>query len=161
MKKMHYLLISFLILTGWSSINCTEKNKTMDTHSANIQLIGEELTISYLADPMISYGVFELTNDDSQAITASISSLKLLIGDFHQQITEFHIFDLNQEVSLESNEVSLEAQSKFRFNLGFPRIPYTQPLADPIELVLEMKINDQKLEAVCRIKMEKRIPRHQ
>lgn len=161
MKTKGSFFLLLILTLGFSSCNRSEKKDTMsiDHKLSGIQLTGEEVTTSFLVDPTLSYGIFNLKNEDSESFKVNIQTVKVKIGDEVQNLTDYKLFDLNQEVSIDPDHFQLDANESKRFNVGFPRIPFTQALGAQIEIILDLEVGDMKQKATSRIILVKQIPR--
>lgn len=133
-------------------------NEDMTSVNHSPQLMGETVTVSYVADPSISYGQFRLTNPGPLAFNATVKSAWLELAEQHQPLTEVSVFDTDQDTEISSKGFEVKAESTLNFLIGFPKIKYELHSRDVVAVHLQLSVNGIELQALSQIKFERRIP---
>ena len=67
------------------------------TQPSGLRLIGEIVTVSYVADPSVGHGQFRLENHDAGSVTAVVESGWLELGGQQQPLSGMTVFDVDLE----------------------------------------------------------------
>ena len=129
------------------------------TQNSTSQLIGETVTVSYVADPSMGYGRFRLENCGTVAVTAVVESVWLELGEHRQPLTDITVFDLEQEQMVNPAGFKVDAEATLSFLVGFPRIAYEPRFGESVAVGLRLRVNDAALQAKSPIQFVRRIPR--
>ncbi|MBW4528045.1 MAG: hypothetical protein KME18_23165 [Phormidium tanganyikae FI6-MK23] len=150
------ILVAGLFALGFFMLGGRGK-MTIADHS-NVRLIGETVTISYVADPGISRGQFRLENHGTTAISAKVEAV-WLEREEQEPLTEISIFDLAQEQTVSSEHLVVQAGAAMTFLAGFPRIAYEPQFGETVAVGLRLIVDGVALEALSPIEFVRRIPR--
>jgi hypothetical protein len=126
---------------------------------ANLQLIGEAVTVSYVADPSVGYGQFRLENLGDNAVTAAVQSAWLKLGARQQPLADITVFDLDQERMVNPESYKVDAKAIVRFLVGFPSFAHEPRFGESIAVGLRLSVNSAELQAQSPIEFVRRIPR--
>jgi len=126
-------------------------------HSA-LQLVGETVTISYVADPSVGHGEFRLENSGDVAVTAAVESAWLELGARRQPLADVTVFDLDQDQMVNPKSFKVDAKTTLKFLVGFPRVTYEPRFGESSALGLRLNINGTELQALSPLKFVRRIP---
>lgn len=127
-------------------------------HHKELLFIGETVTLSYVADPVVGHGQFRLENHGTDAVMATIKSAWLERGGQQQPIDSVTLFDLNQDQMINPENFKVAADATFPFLVGFPQVAYEPRPGESCAVILQVSINDIVLEASSPIKFVRRIP---
>lgn len=130
----------------------------MSIHHSSLQLIGETVTVSYVADPAVGYGQFRLKNHGTVDVIAAVQSVWLEIGEQRQTFAEVTVFDLEQDQMVNPQAFTVHASKELAFMVGFPRVNYEPSFGELSGVGLQLKVNDDELQALSPIRFERRIP---
>lgn len=122
-------------------------------------LIGIPRTISYLSDPQIGNGQFQLTNPGAEAVEVSIVQAQLHLADQVTVLSPVHIFDRAKGIARDEVPVVLEAGHTLDFSLSFEPVAYTSHRQSPVAVALTVVAGADTLSARCAITLVQRIPR--
>ncbi len=123
------------------------------------RLMGEPVTISYVADPGLSRGQFRLENHGTAAITAKVEAV-WLEREGQQPLTEITIFNLEQEQTVSPENLTVQAGTAMTFLVGFPRIAYEPDFGETVAVGLRLSINGVELQALSPVEFIRRVPRN-
>jgi len=129
----------------------------MTTH-ADIQLMGETVTVSYIADPNLGYGRFRLENHGLAAVTATIESVWLEFAGRPQPLSNFFAFDLDREQAMDPAQLRIDREATLTFLVSFPKVAHLPSFGESATVGLRLRINDVELQAESTIRFERRIP---
>jgi hypothetical protein len=135
-----------------------EGYETMTTHHLGPQLIGETVTVSYVADPSVGHGQFRLENQGTTAVTASVESAWLEIGVYQQPLSGVTVFDLDQDQMVNPDSFKVGAGGTMRFLVGFPVVAHEPRFGESTAVGLRLTVNGAELTALSPIKFVRRIP---
>jgi hypothetical protein len=130
----------------------------MAMHESVPQLIGETVTLSYVAGPFISYGKFHLENHTTRTITASVKSVWLNLDKHQKPLSNFTVFDLTQDRMVNPESFTVDAQTIMTFLVGFPRVAYEPFMGESISVGLRVIVNDAEIKASSPIEFVRRLP---
>lgn len=133
----------------------------MTAHPSGSQLIGETVTVSYVADPSVGHGQFRLENRGVVAVMAAVESAWLELGAYRQPLASFTVFDLAQEQMVNPQSFTVDAGATMTFLLGFPRVAYEPRFGESTAVGIRLRANSVELQALSAIVFERRIPRNQ
>ena len=131
----------------------------MTSNHSSLKLVGETVTISYVADPAIGHGKFRLENGGEIQVTASIKSAWLQFGDRQQLLDNISVFDSVQDNPFDPHSFTVEAGTELNFLLGFPPMAVDPRFGETYGVGLRLQVNGLELEAVSEINLVQRIPR--
>jgi hypothetical protein len=126
---------------------------------ADLQLIGEPVPVSYVADPSVGYGQFRLENRGHKAVTAAVQSAWLELGARQQPLSDITVFDLDQELMVNPESYKVDAKAIVRFRVGFPRFAHEPRFGESSAVGLRLSVNSAELQAKSPIEFVRRIPR--
>lgn len=124
---------------------------------AEIRIIGEPITVSYLTDPAISRGRFRLENHGNSTAQAAVELAWVRIGQQRQHLSHISLFDVNTDQQLDPNQLEVAPGEIVTFLLGFPRIPYRQE-GDEVSVGIRLAGSQTPIEAESPIQLIRRIP---
>ena len=129
-------------------------------HHSGPQLIGETVTVSYVADPSVGHGRFRLENHEAVAVTAAVESAWLELGGHRQPLAGITVFDLDQDRMVNPASFRIDAEATVTFMLGFPKVAYEPRFGESSAVGLRLSVNGAELQALSPIVFEPRIPRN-
>lgn len=129
------------------------------SQSSDLQLTGEPVEISYVADPTIGHGQFRLENRGANAASASVKAAWLQLGPRRQSLTGVSVYVLGEEQMVDPQDFKVDAQSTLNFLLGFPAVAYEPPAGESVAVGLRLQVNGAELEALSPITFVRRLPR--
>lgn len=132
----------------------------MIKHHSDFQLIGETVTVSYIADPSVGHGHFRLENHGTTAVMAAVKSVWLEIGIHRQPLSGFTVYNLDQEQMVNPERFKIDAGSTIRLLIGFPKITYEPGFGESTGVGVRLSVNGAELQALSSIVFERRIPRN-
>ena len=124
---------------------------------AEIRIIGEPITVSYLTDPAISRGRFRLENHGNSTAQAAVELAWVRIGQQRQHLSHISLFDVNTDQQLDPNQLEVAPGEIVTFLLGFPRIPYRQE-GNEVSVGIRLAGSLTPIEAESPIQLVRRIP---
>lgn len=127
------------------------------TQNPTFQLIGETVTVNYVADPSVGYGRFRLENREAVVATAAVESVWLELGERRHLLTDITVFDLDQEQTVNPAGFEVGAGATLVFLVGFPRIAYEPPFGESVAVGLRLCVNGTELGAKSSIQLVRRI----
>jgi hypothetical protein len=130
----------------------------MNTIPSGPKLIGETVTVSYVADPSVGHGQFRLENDATVAVTAAVESAWLEFGGQEQLLTCITVFDLNQEQMVTPESFKVDAEATLLFLVGFPKFAHEPRFDEASAVGLRLSVNGAELKALSPIKFVRRFP---
>ena len=122
-------------------------------------LTGIPYTISYLSDPKIGNGHFQLANPGAEALEVRIEHATLHLADEAALLHPVHIFDRAKGTARDEVPLVLAAGDTLDFSLSFAPVAFTSHRMSPVVVALSMRVGADTLSARCEITMEQRIPR--
>ena len=136
-------------------------HEIMITNHNDLQLIGETVTVSYVANPSMSHGQFRLENHGAGNVTAAVESVWLELGEDRQPLPVFTLFDLDQDKIRNPESLTIDAGETIRFLIGFPVIVHEPRFGESTTVGLRIKVNGTVLETQSPIRFVRRIPSDQ
>lgn len=130
----------------------------MSAHHSFLQLIGETVTVSYVANPSIGHGQFRLENHGTTRVMATVKSVFLELGEHRQPLAEITVFDLNQDRMVSPEGFEVNASEKLTLMIGFPKVDHEPAFGESIAVELQLNVNSDEIQAKSPIKFERRIP---
>jgi hypothetical protein len=130
----------------------------MTRNPSNLKLIGETVTVSYIADSSFGHGRFRLTNPGTSSVKATVETTWLELGDFRRQPEQITVFDLRLNRMVNPKNFKVEAGITMTFLVGFPTVIYEPRFGDSTAVFLQIIANGCILQARSQIKFERRIP---
>lgn len=115
------------MVLGLITFGCS--NKMTATTNTAIQLTGETVTISYVANPAMARGQYKLTNSGDNAVEISVHAVWVELGGRRQALNDFSVYDRKLEQTLNPQKFTLDAKSTMNFFIGFPKFSYEHTLA--------------------------------
>ena len=131
----------------------------MNTSHSVIQLTGEAVTVSYVADPSVGHGKFRLENRGAVAVTVAVESAWLELGEHLQSLERISVFDLDEDRSLGSESFRVEAGTTVTFLLGFPKIAYEPRFGESTTVGLRLSVSGAEIQALSPLRFIRRIPK--
>jgi hypothetical protein len=125
--------------------------------TASIQVTGEPVVISYLADPLVGRGQFRLENHGDSTAQTAVESVWLRIDRQRQPVSHISLFDVGTERPLDPEHPSVAPGETVTFLLGFPRVP-SEGSGD-VAVGLRLAGGTTPIEAESHIQIVRRIPR--
>lgn len=130
----------------------------MTTSCSDIQLIGETVTVNYVANPSAGHGQFRLENRGTFAVTAAVELAWLEFGGRRKSLVGITVFDLEQERMVNPNTFKVGAEVTMMFLVGFPKIDYEPRFGESTTVGLRLRVNGTEIQALSPIKFVRRIP---
>lgn len=127
-------------------------------HEHDVRLTGKANTVSYLADPVIGHGRFELENRSAEEVRIEVLSVWMDLGSDIRPLSGWSIFDLGTEMTLDPGRFILEPRTKLDFLLTFPRVPHEPQFDVHCSIALRVMAGGLPLSAESNIIFERRIP---
>lgn len=134
------------------------EHETMTTRHSGLQLTGETVTVSYVADPSMGHGQFRLENQGAVAVTAAVESASLEFGGHQQPLSGITVFDLDQDQMVDPDSFKVDAGKTMRFLVGFPVVAHEPRFGESIAVGLRLTVNGAELTALSPIKFVRRFP---
>lgn len=128
------------------------------THGSVPQLIGETVTVSYVADPSIGHGRFRLDNPGDVAVMVAVKSAWLELGGHRQPLTGVSIFDLGRDQMMNPESFKIDAAATVTILVGFPEVAHQPRFGESGAVGLQLSVNGAEVQALSAIKFERRIP---
>jgi hypothetical protein len=122
------------------------------------QLIGETVTVSYVADPSVGHGQFRLENRGVVTVTAALESARLQLGAHRQPLVGITVYDLDQEQMVNPESFKVDVGTTMRFLVGFPKVAYEPRFGESTAVELLLKVDGATLQALSPIKFVRRVP---
>ncbi len=136
-----------------------DNHETMTARPSKPQLIGEAVTVSYVADPSMGHGQFRLENHGDIAVIATVESAWLELGERRLSLDRISVFDLDKDRMVNPDSFEVGAKATMKFLIGFPAISYEPPFGESSAVGLRIRVNGNELKALSPIKFVRRIPR--
>jgi hypothetical protein len=149
--------VKAVVLTG-ELLAAAWMGSTMTVSQPSLRLVGETVTLSYVADPSVSYGRFRLVNQTVTAVTAAVQSAWLQLAEGHQTLAEVTIFDVDEGWSVDAAAFPVDAAATKTFLLGFPRIHYEPRCGESVAVGLQLRVDHSEVQALAPIKFVRRDP---
>lgn len=127
-------------------------------HHPGPQLVGETVTVSYVADPWVGHGRFRLENHDAVAVTATVESAWLELGGRRQPLAGITVFDLEQDKMVNPTGFRIDAKATLPFLVGFPRVVHVPRFGESGAVGLRLTVNGTELQALSPIVFIRLIP---
>lgn len=121
------------------------------------RLIGEAVTVSYVADPSVGHGRFRLENHESVAVTAAVESAWLELGALRQPLAGITVFDLDQDRMVDPAGFTVDAKATLTFLVGFPRVVYEPRFGESSAVGLRLTVNGTGQQALSPLVFVRRI----
>jgi hypothetical protein len=128
--------------------------------SADIQVIGEAVFASYLADPVVSRGQFRVENRGSSTVRAAVESAWLRIDGRRQVLDHVSLFDIDTDRQLDPKNVDIEPGQVMTFWLGFRPLPHQQRAREVAVGIRLAGASPTPIEAESPVHLVRRIPRN-
>jgi hypothetical protein len=148
------------VLLAVALFACEGDEAVANAQSAGAELIGEDVTVSYVADPAIGHGRFRLENHAPMAMTAAVKSAWLALGEHRRPLPEIRVFDLALEKTIDPSSLRVEAGGTIRFLLSFPSFAYEPGFGESVFVELQLSVDGSDLQARSPIRFVRRIPLH-
>jgi len=151
------LSVKVLILTlGFFAV---EGGEHMTTNRSGLQLIGEVVTVSYVADPSLGHGKFRIENHGATTVTAMVESAWLDLAGARQPLASVSVYDLNLERMVNPKGFKVDGGATMKFLVGFPKLVYEPRFGETTAIGLRVIADHQTLEATSPVVFERRIPK--
>lgn len=124
----------------------------------DVRMIGKAITVSYVADPVIGRGHFEIENRSASNVTIHVQSASMDLGSEVRELSGLSIFDLGKEKTLDPDGFVVERGRRLDFLLTFPRVPHEPQFDVHCSIVLSVMAGSLPLSAESVIIFERRIP---
>ena len=124
----------------------------------DIRLAGKAVTVSYLADPVVGHGRFEIDNQSAEKAEIQILGAWMKLGSDVRELSGWSIFDLGSERTLDPDGFIVEPGTKLDFLLTFPRIPHEPQFDARCSIALRAMAGSLPISAESVIVFERRIP---
>jgi hypothetical protein len=134
-------------------------NEMMAAPRSIPRLLGEPVTVSYVADPCVSYGRFCLENQGDATVTATVQSSWLEFEKDRLPLTMITVFDVGQDRMVDPSEFRVGAAATMVFLVGFPRTPHEPQSGEHAAVGLRLSVDGSELEALSPIEFVRRFPR--
>ena len=131
----------------------------MAIHPLGVQLGGETVTVSYIADPSVGHGQFRLENYGTAAVMASVTSAWLELGTHRQPLPAITVYNLDHEQTLDPESFRVDAGATMRFLIGFPEFAYEPHFGESTAVGLRLKVHGAEIQALSPVKFVRRHPR--
>ena len=128
-------------------------------YDSGAELVGETVTVSYVADPAMGHGQFRLHNHGATAATASVASAWLELGGDRRPLADITVFDLEQEQMVNPDNFKVDGTKTLGFLLGFPRVAHEPRFGESSAVGLRLRVDGAELQALSPIKFVRRVPR--
>lgn len=149
-------MTSIVLVLGLLTVRGSHEISTMDHLSP--KLVGEMVTVSYVANPAIGHGRFRLENHGSKPLTAEVETVWLELGEKQQPLVDITVFNLRLDEMVNPAAFMIDAGSTETFLVGFPRIAYEPRFGIAMAVGLQLSINGIKLVAHSPVNFERRYP---
>lgn len=146
------------VLFAVALLACEGDEAVANAQSAGAELIGEDVTVSYVADPVIGHGIFRLKNHMPTAMTVTVQSAWLALGEHRRPLSEIHVFDVALEKAIDPCCLRVDAGGTIRFLLGFPSLVYEPRFGESVFVELQLSVDDSRLQARSPISFVRRVP---
>ena len=133
-------------------------HEIMTAHHSILQLIGETVTVSYVADPSVGHGQFRLENRGAVAVMAAVESAWLELGAHRQPLAGITVYDLDQERMVNPASFRIDAEATVTFLVGFPRVAHEPRFGESSAVGLRLSVNGTELQALSPIAFVRRFP---
>lgn len=139
------------------SSGTSNSNTTMQKPS--IELTGIDFTISYLADPTISYGKYEVTYEGDSVMPAHITKAVLEVNGEMRKPNPYFVYVTGADKSVDPDELILAPNATTELTVSFQQMDYYEQTDGTPTLHIEMEANGETYKASSKIRYERRIPR--
>lgn len=133
-------------------------HETMNTQHSDLQLIGETVTVSYVADPSVGHGQFRLENRGAVAVTVAVELAWLELGGHRHTLASITVFDLDQDRMVNLEGFKVDTKATLSFLLGFPKVAHEPRFGESSAVGLRLRVNGAELQALSPIKFVRRFP---
>ena len=133
-------------------------NEMTTTQHSGPQLIGEAVTVSYVADPSVGHGQFRLENHGDVAMMAVVKLAWLELGGRQQPLAGVTVFDLDQDQMMNPENFKVGVEATVTFLLGFSKVAYEPHFGESAAVGLRLRVNGTEIQALSPIKFVRRIP---
>ncbi|MBI2930808.1 MAG: hypothetical protein HYY16_04085 [Planctomycetes bacterium] len=130
----------------------------MKPHRSTLRLIGEAVTVSYVADPSVGYGQFRLENDEDVPAMAAVESAWLEFDDQRKPLAGVTVFDRAQEKMVNPDRFEVGAKATLSLMVGFPPTTYEPHFGESSAVGLRVRVDGVVLQALSSLKFVRRIP---
>lgn len=131
----------------------------MAEQTPTVTLAGEPVTISYVADPAVGHGRFRLENHGSAAVRAVVESAWLEAGGERRPLAGISVFDVQEERSLQPDDIRVAPGAAATLLVGFPRIMFEPRFGEPAAVGVSLLVDGARLQALSPLRFIRRIPR--
>jgi hypothetical protein len=125
----------------------------------DLQLTGETVHLSYVADPSLGHGQFRLDNRGANPVSASVQSAWLEFGERRQPLAGVTVYDLEQERMVDPQNFKAEAKAIMSFLVGFPAVAHEPEFGESTSVGLRLRVNGADLEALSPVMFMRRVPK--
>lgn len=122
-----------------------------------IELIGQPVIISYLADPQVRRGQFRIENHGDTAAHTAVQAAWLNVGGRQRPLGKIFLFDVDNDQPLDPGNIAIPPGQGVTFLLGFPGVPYDE--RRDVAVGLRLVGGPPPIEAESPLRLIRRIPR--
>lgn len=133
-------------------------HEMMNVHDSDLRLIGEKVTVSYVADPILGYGQFRLENKGA-SVTGAVTEAWLELGGERLSLSDITLYDRPLGKMVDPRNFEVGAGETVTFFLGFPQRVYEPRFGESTSVGLRLSVNGTELQALSPIEFVRRIPR--
>jgi hypothetical protein len=126
---------------------------------SDIELLGAEHVVSYVATPIAIRGMFRLVNHRPAAARIVVAAVWLKIGADTREISKFGLYDLENERSIDLDEFQVDATAYASLLVSVPPLLHEPRFGESLEIGLRLGANGRQLQATSVIVLERRLPR--
>jgi hypothetical protein len=130
----------------------------VDLPVSGVQLAGEPVTVSGVADLMAGHGRFRLENPGPDPVHAAVESAWLDVGGRTRPLVPASVFDVERDAAHDPGGFEV-APGTMTFLLGFPQVPNQAGAGEETSVGLRLAIDGAIVEGRSPIVFERRIPR--
>lgn len=157
-----FLLAACMVLLGAWSCKPTPTQSSESPileESPVFKLKGRNYETSYLFDPFVSRGQFEIWHTAEGPLAISVTSARYIHGDSIFPIPQFSVYVEGDTASVSPDSVIIPAQSKVLFWVTFVAIPFSESVREVPKVAISVQALGGEHIAVSEIRMVKRIPK--
>ena len=125
---------------------------------SGVELAGEQVTVSGVADLMAGHGRFRIENPGPDPVPAAVESAWLDVGGRTQPLAPASVFDTERDAAHDPGGFEVPPGG-MTFFLGFPQVRNQAGAGEETSVGLRLAVGGETLEARSPIVFERRIPR--
>lgn len=150
--------LAAVVLVCGCYVGTTPVPETPDA-APQVVLAGQAVNITYVADPVIGRGEFQLDNHETVPLVVAVESAWLELGSEHRALAQVTVFDLAQGHMVDPRRFEVGAMTSMTFSLGFPFVAYEPGLRGSAAVGLRVTANGRVLTARSPLIFLRRFPR--